>query len=589
MTKICGAVRNNNDACGKLIRQMNQAMQHEPWHSLDDYSEAQFEAGHISLGKINPEKQPIWNRDRTKCIVMAGKIFNYKKDKEKLSRKGYIFQYQNNDPEYILYAYEEYGSKSFKSLNGVFAFAIWDKKSKQLVIVNDRYGFRPLFYARHNEGISFASEVKALLKDDQIPRNINWKAWGDFYVFGWIFGNDTYYKNIYALPPASVLIYKNGKLSLKRYWDYRKVKVDTKHSEDYFVNKGAELVESAVKRQIEGLEDATCFLTGGLDSRGIAATIKKLKGDDLQINTYIGCTFNTEQLKSINAETITQQLDFHHRCILETIVSKEIATALGFKHTTVFWTNQEEKSFLDKWAYVTDGMTDAHLWAMNLVSHLPQDIHVNFDGAVAGVFLKGHFISPNELKYPSWIYRFSLFFRLYQREQLLYIKKHFHHKLARKMIFQSRVGFINELLKIPFCKKPRTLLYFGSRTRRSIALAIYSVIATKTECFCPYLDNDLMEFALSIPPKMIYHKKIYRKILEKIDPQIMKIPSSSNDDIISDPAYIEKISTAKATFLKELEAASYFDEKSKKTNNPEVCPIETSEPHFIKWYNSFNV
>ncbi|MBN1472909.1 MAG: hypothetical protein JW925_14135 [Syntrophaceae bacterium] len=588
MTKIFGTLGMNDERLEELVGDMASSMQHEPWHRIDTYKEAIFGCGHISLGKVNPEKQPIWNHDESKCIVMAGKIFDYESDKLELIQKGYHFKYACNDLEYILNSYEEYGKDCFKRLNGIFALAIWDNKTDRLVLANDRFGFRPLFYSIHNHGIAFASEVKALLKDKQISREINWKAWGDFFIFGWIFGNDTYYKDILSLPPASVLEYKNGKTKITTYWDYRKIKLDRKHDETYFISKGANLIEQAIKRQIENLERATCFLTGGYDSRGIAATIKKMKGQKLKVNTYVGCTYNADQLESINEEAIRNKIDFNHKCILEPIISKEVADHLGFEHNIVFCTNHEEKSYFDKWLHITDGMTDAHLWAMNVANRLPQDTFVNFDGAVADVFLKGYFIAQNELKLPSIIYRPMLFLRIFQKEKIDYIKKHFHIKLAKKMIARSRIGFIKELSKIPLFKKTRTFLFFGGRTRRSIALSIYSVITTKTECFCPYLDNDLMNFALSIPPEMMYRQNLYMKMLERIDPDIMKIPSSSNSKNIADPSYVAKIKEAKSMFRELLSQEKEMAENPSVTTDSHTCPIETTEPFFLKWYNTFN-
>ena len=203
MAKICGIIDFGKDdgEIKDLIKSMTGSMKHKSWHKQHLFCERKIGMGHISIGQTNKEEQPIWNKNKTKCIVMAGKIFDYKG-----------ISSNETDAEFILDSYEKFGDKFVKDLNGIFSFALFDSEKNKLILANDRYGIRPLFYCVTNKKMIFASEIKAILKDKTVKRDVDWKAWGDFIYCGEIHGDNTFFKDISCLPNASVLTFENGKI-----------------------------------------------------------------------------------------------------------------------------------------------------------------------------------------------------------------------------------------------------------------------------------------------------------------------------------------------------------------------------------------
>lgn len=194
-----------------LLNQMINLIKHYEWHQVDKYVDSSFAIARVHLGFFNPEPQPIFNESESLFIFMDGKIYNYREEMNKIKNKHDIFI--GNDPEFCLHSYEEWGTDFVKKLNGTFVLVICEKR--KMLIANDRYGLRPLYYAMNHGRLLFASEAKAILKDKTFKKELNNEAVADFFAFGEVLGNKTLFKGIEVLPPASVLIY-DGNLSIKQ-------------------------------------------------------------------------------------------------------------------------------------------------------------------------------------------------------------------------------------------------------------------------------------------------------------------------------------------------------------------------------------
>ena len=172
--------------------------------------------GHRRLAIIDLKTgdQPISNEDKTIWIVFNGEIYNFLELRKELEKKGHVFK-TKSDTEVIVHAYEEYGQDCLNYLNGMFALAIWDEKKQTLFLARDRLGKKPLFYVKTTQGFIFASEVKAIIKNSEVKREIDLEALNIYFSLGYFLAPYTLIKNIRKLPAASMLILKGGKFRIK--------------------------------------------------------------------------------------------------------------------------------------------------------------------------------------------------------------------------------------------------------------------------------------------------------------------------------------------------------------------------------------
>jgi len=148
----------------QLLREMAGVLKSPGDQRVDLYHEHDMGLGKVSLGVIDSQPQPAWNAGKTICLLMDGELYDTQALKQDLLQRGYHFEI-GNDPELILSLYQEYGVDFADKLNGAFVLAIWDCVSEKLLLINDRLGLFPLYYAQANGGLIFASGVRALLAD----------------------------------------------------------------------------------------------------------------------------------------------------------------------------------------------------------------------------------------------------------------------------------------------------------------------------------------------------------------------------------------------------------------------------------------
>src|SRR5919106_1349837 len=155
----------------------------------------------LSIIDLAGGHQPIWNEDDTTCIVCNGELYNFLDLRPELEARGHTFR-TKSDSEVILHAYEEWGAEALRRLNGMFAFAIWDQKARTLFVARDRIGEKPLYYFLDDRRLVFASEIKAILEDPSIPRELDPAGLGNYLAFGHSVAPRTMYRGIWKLPPG---------------------------------------------------------------------------------------------------------------------------------------------------------------------------------------------------------------------------------------------------------------------------------------------------------------------------------------------------------------------------------------------------
>ncbi len=224
----------------------------------------------LSIIDLAHGKQPIHNRDKTKWIVFNGEIYNFQELRSDLEKRGYEF-YTNSDTEAIVHLYDEYGADCVRHLRGMFAFAIWDEVENTLFIARDRVGKKPLLYSHQPNGdLIFGSEFTALLAHPDISREVDYQAIDSYLSYLCIPAPLTAYKQIRKLEPAHYLIWKDGKIEMKRYWlpDFsKKIKI----SESEAIEETTRILRESTKLRMISEVPLGAFLSGGVDSSTIVA------------------------------------------------------------------------------------------------------------------------------------------------------------------------------------------------------------------------------------------------------------------------------------------------------------------------------
>ena len=232
--------------------------------------EGYYLSGQIGLGfrrlsiiDLSGGHQPLSNEDGTIWIVFNGEIYNYQQLRQFLISKGHIFRTQS-DTEVIVHLYEEFGEKCVEKLRGMFGFAIWDGRDSKLLLARDRVGIKPLYYAVTGQSLIFGSEMKAILADPDVKRELLPSTIDRFLTFDYVPGEDTLLKNIYKLPPGSFLVHKNGKQQIKQYWDlhFSSGTVSLRDAEARLL----ELLEESVQLHMISDVPVGFLLSGGVDS-----------------------------------------------------------------------------------------------------------------------------------------------------------------------------------------------------------------------------------------------------------------------------------------------------------------------------------
>jgi asparagine synthase (glutamine-hydrolysing) len=235
----------------------------------------------LAIVDVKLGKQPIYNEDKTLSIVLNGEIYNFNELRNQLRSLGHTFL-TDTDTEVVIHAYEEWGESCLQKLNGMFAFAIWSKRNKSLFIARDRLGEKPLYYHYSMNRLLFASEIKALLVDQNIAKEPNNPAVLSYLLTGFQYTDETFFKSIKELQPGHYMIVNSEGLKSVKYWDIPKEKSHQREIlKDQFSNGSTigqflALLLDAINTRIPSDFSITYYLSGGLDSSAIVCLANKI-------------------------------------------------------------------------------------------------------------------------------------------------------------------------------------------------------------------------------------------------------------------------------------------------------------------------
>jgi len=229
----------------------------------------------LSIIDLEGGQQPVSNEDGTIWVVFNGEIYNYRELRRELARNGHALRTES-DTEVIVHLYEELGPRAVERLRGMFAFAIWDSRRRELLLARDRLGIKPLYFAEFAGGLAFGSELKSILQIPEVGRDLSWEAVGHLFTFLGTPSSQSIVKGVRKLEPARVATAIAGRgVRVERYWDVD-FEPDDRSSEDELVEQLRErLIESVTLHQVSDVPIGA-FLSGGIDSSAVVATMAKL-------------------------------------------------------------------------------------------------------------------------------------------------------------------------------------------------------------------------------------------------------------------------------------------------------------------------
>lgn len=271
---MCGYVGFTNrieNAQATLNKMMDRIVHRGP-DSAGSYVDEQIAMGFRRLSIIDLEggSQPMFNEDRSLVLTFNGEIYNFQKLREELIVKGHLFA-SRADSEVLLHAYEEYGCDFVKRLRGMFSFVIWDKTKRQLFGARDYFGIKPMYYANMGDSFLFGSEIKSFLPHPHFRKELNEVALENYLSFQYSVGTDTFFQNVYKLPPAHYFVYKDGKMDITRYWEPDFQPEEDKDL-DYWVDEIEKAFDDSVKAHKISDVEVGSFLSSGVDSSYVACT-----------------------------------------------------------------------------------------------------------------------------------------------------------------------------------------------------------------------------------------------------------------------------------------------------------------------------
>lgn len=250
------------------------------------FIDANIGLGHrrLSIVDLSTGHQPIFSENSSSVIVYNGEVYNHALYRSELEDRGYRFT-TRSDTEAILHLYEEYGDSCVQRLRGMFAFAIFDRSSRELFIARDRLGVKPLYYVHDHDGnLFFASEIKALLSAGAVKPELNYSALTDYLANRGTSGNETLFAGVLRLPPGHWLKWNDGRIEIEKYWDlsFEQKLEGNGRSDDDWAEEWFDIFRESVKLRLMADVPLGMFLSGGIDSSAIAAVMTDLVSEPIK-------------------------------------------------------------------------------------------------------------------------------------------------------------------------------------------------------------------------------------------------------------------------------------------------------------------
>ena len=383
---MCGIAGfyNKKDKKEEIIKKMADKIAHRGPDGEGYYINDKIALAHrrLSIIDLSTGGQPMFNKEKDLVIVFNGEIYNFLDIKKDLKKDGYKFL-NKSDTEVIINGYKKWGKKVVDHLRGMYAFAIYDIKNDELFMARDKWGIKPLYYAKFNDTFMFASEIKALLEHPDFDKKLNEDILSAYLCFNSCPTEETFFKGVYRLEPGHTLFYKNGKIKIEKFFQ---LDIEPKEQDwDKIVSDIKDAMKESVEyHQISDVEVGS-FLSSGIDSSYLVSLARPDK-------TYTVGYKNKKYDEIGYAKDLTNKLNIHNK-------SKEI-------------TKEEYiKNFEKIIYYMDEPLADPSAIALYFVAEIAsKDVKVVMSGEGADEFFGGYGTYLEDIN-QSWYMKIPYFLR----------------------------------------------------------------------------------------------------------------------------------------------------------------------------------
>src|SRR5690242_9326704 len=267
-----------------LLEAMRDVIRHRGPDGEGLFIDKNVGLGHrrLAIVDVAAGHQPMTNEDASLHITYNGEIYNHADYREWLESRGHVYK-THCDTETILHLYEEHGLGCVEHLRGMFAFAIWDQRKQELFIARDRLGVKPLYYFHADDGsLYFGSEIKTIFAAGALKPELNYAALPDYLANHAPSGESTLFEGVKRLLPGHTLVWRDGKIDIRRYWDVSFVKAKDGHSDQDYIEQWADMFRTSVKLRLMADVPLGMFLSGGIDSSAIAAMMSGMVSEPIK-------------------------------------------------------------------------------------------------------------------------------------------------------------------------------------------------------------------------------------------------------------------------------------------------------------------
>jgi asparagine synthase (glutamine-hydrolysing) len=482
-----------------IINEMIDGMENEGYAVIDKVINHTSLLGKLDIRKSTEVIKSIKSNDKIN-IVSCGEIYNENIDDINKS---------------ILTLYDEGKLNLLKNLNGSFAAAIYDNFKEKLTLVNDRYGLVKLFYYQDKDYFCFAPKIKPLLKNGT-KKSLRKDAIIDFFLFGYLLGDKTFFEHIYQLPPGSILEVSKDDTKLTKYWDYEYNEEYNSRSKEVLIDELATLWQKAVERRIKKDEKIIIPLSGGLDSRAILAAALRCTSKD----NIITFTFGDKG-----------SFDFE--------IGKMVAEKAGVKNILL---DAEKDNFEGQYNISMDdveGMIDSTpFFSITGYKEMKKYGDRFFTGTLIDVLLGRHILS--HMFSSDMLNRKILSEKDYTEikefifeHQKLYDEEEIHHLFNPSFLnnVDIKSSFDKTHKKFKDIKNKKLSDYFAvwDYTNRWNKYIYFAVLRNRNLFkYVTMLDADLVDFTLRISPELRLEENLYKQMLVKKYPDLFELPTKTN-------------------------------------------------------------